>query len=80
MKKKCQHCGKASLSKLDKKILDLVVSMSATNSWYVSRSLGVSVPQASTYLKKLFEADFVGRVSRVSGSGGIEYNYFRKPS
>lgn len=63
------------LSSSNKEVFDLVMKAKAITTSKVATQLGLSVPNASTKLKKLVDEGYILRVEEVAESGGIEFIY-----
>lgn len=69
------HALKISAS--DREILSYVGRTICTTSANVSDVFSISIPSASTRLKRLLEKGYLKRFERLAKSGGIEYMYER---
>ncbi|MEM5536544.1 DNA-binding protein [Neptuniibacter pectenicola] len=58
-----------------KALIDFVHSRKSVTASIVSEGLNITVPNASTKLKKLVSQGFILRVEEVAESGGVEYIY-----
>ena len=63
------------LSSSNKEVFDLVMKAKAITTSKVAAQLNLSVPNASTKLKKLVDEGYILRVEEVAESGGIEFIY-----
>ncbi|EXB72676.1 helix-turn-helix transcriptional regulator [Acinetobacter johnsonii] len=63
------------LSSSNQEVFDLVMKAKAITTNKVATQLGLSVPNASTKLKKLVDGGYILRVEEVAESGGIEFIY-----
>ncbi|MNF90150.1 hypothetical protein D3C84_727040 [compost metagenome] len=58
-----------------KELLDCVLSQRSVTAAKVAEALKISVPNASTKLKKLKDQGYILRAEETAESGGIEYIY-----
>ena len=65
----------SSLTRSSKELVDYVLSRGGVLVSQVASDLGISVPNASTRLKKLFTGGYILRSEVIAESGGIEYIY-----
>lgn len=64
-----------SLTSSGKELLDYVLQKGSVLTSKVANDLGISIPNASTRLKKLVSDGYVWRTEVAAESGGIEYMY-----
>lgn len=65
----------SSLTNSSKGLVDYVLTKGNVLVSQVASDLGISVPNASTKLKKLFMDGYIMRSEETAESGGIEFNY-----
>lgn len=63
------------LSSSNKEVFDLVMKAKSITTSKAATQLNLSVPNASTKLKKLVDEGYILRVEEVAESGGIEFIY-----
>ncbi|MBA1231438.1 helix-turn-helix transcriptional regulator [Pseudomonas viridiflava] len=64
------------ISSSAKELLDCVLSKRSVTAAKVAETLEISVPNASTKLKKLLDQGYILRAEEAAESGGIEYVYY----
>ena len=72
--KSCDICG-PKMNSSTEELMTLIFHLGSTTAAAVAAELNISVPNASTRLKKLVDQGYILRAEETAESGGIEYRY-----